>query len=197
MRLDRQGLKASRAVVALTLLLATGTVQAGPTGEPDEALKQAMIAAINQKDGFVDRFDAEVWLVDMANRLKPFVNDEKQRVALLRMIHSEASRAKLSAELVLSVMEVESRFNRFAISKSGALGYMQIMPFWLTEIGKKSDSLFDSRTNLRYGCTILKYYLEIERGDVVRALARYNGSLGSTDYPALVLTAYNQHWIRS
>ena len=185
-----------RCFAIVALLLASGTAWAGPIGEPDEALKQAMINAISEKDGFVDRFDAEVWLVDMSNRLKPFVDDEKLRVKLLRMVHSEASRAKLSAELVLSVMEVESRFNRFAISKSGALGYMQIMPFWLTEIGKKSDSLFDPRTNLRYGCAILKYYLEIENGDVVRALARYNGSLGSTDYPALVLNAYNRRWTR-
>lgn len=183
--------------VALILLCCSGFVWAGPTGEPDEALKQAMINAINEKDGFVDRFDAEVWLLDMATRLKPLVADQALRLKLLRMVHREASRAKLSAELVLSVMEIESRFNRFAISKSGALGYMQIMPFWLTEIGKKSDSLFDPATNLRYGCTILKYYLEIEQGDVVRALARYNGSLGSTEYPALVLSAYNQRWVRN
>ena len=181
---------------ALFLMLCSSMVWAGPTGEPGEALKLAMINAINEKDGFVDRFDAEVWLLDMSTRLKPFMDDEKLRLKLLRTIHSEASRARLSAELVLSVMEVESRFNRFAISKSGALGYMQIMPFWLTEIGKKSDSLFDPRTNLRYGCTILKYYLEIEKGDVVRALARYNGSLGSTEYPALVLNAYNRRWTR-
>lgn len=185
-----------RRCVAWVLLLAAGEVWAGPTGEPDEALKRAMINAINQTDGFVDRFDAEVWLLDMSTRLKPFVADEQLRLKLLRMIHSEASRAKLSAELVLAVMEVESRFNRFAISRSGALGYMQIMPFWLTEIGKKSDSLFDARTNLRYGCTILKYYLEIEKGDVVRALARYNGSLGSNEYPALVLTALHRRWSR-
>lgn len=181
---------------ALTLILFSSLVWAGPTGEPDEALKQAMIAAINEKDGFADRFDAEVWLLDMSTRLKPFIDDDQRRLKLLRMVHSEASRAKLSAELVLSVMEIESRFNRFAISKSGALGYMQIMPFWLAEIGKKSDSLFDPRTNLRYGCTILKYYLEVEKGDVVRALARYNGSLGRTDYPALVLSAYNRRWTR-
>lgn len=185
-----------RGCFALALLVCAGAAWAGPTGEPDEALKQAMINAINEKDGFVDRFDAEVWLLDMSTRLKPFVDNEKQRLKLLRMIHSEASRAKLSAELVLSVMEIESRFNRFAISKSGALGYMQIMPFWLTEIGKKSDSLFDARTNLRYGCTILKYYLEIEKGDVVRALARYNGSLGSNEYPALVLNALSLRWSR-
>lgn len=185
-----------RSVCALGLMLCAGVCWAGPTGEPDEALKQAMIQAINETDGFVDRFDAEVWLLDMSTRLRPFVTDEGQRMKLLRMIHSEASRAKLSAELVLSVMEIESRFNRFAISKSGALGYMQIMPFWLAEIGKKGDSLFDPRTNLRYGCTILKYYLEIEKGDVVRALARYNGSLGSNDYPALVLTALDQRWSR-
>lgn len=181
---------------AWLLLVCAGAAWAGPTGEPDEALKQAMIRAIDEKDGFVDRFDAEVWLLDMSTRLAPFVAEEKQRLKLLRMIHSEASRAKLSAELVLAVVEVESRFNRFAISKSGALGYMQIMPFWLTEIGKKSDSLFDARTNLRYGCTILRYYLEIEQGDVVRALARYNGSLGRHEYPALVLNALNQRWSR-
>lgn len=185
-----------RASVVAALLLASASALAGPTGEPDDALKQAMLDAINETDGFVDRFDAEVWLGDMSYRLKPFVAEAALRNKLLRMVHSEASRAKLSAELVLSVMEIESRFNRYAISKSGALGYMQIMPFWLKEIGKKGDSLFDARTNLRYGCTILKYYLEIEKGDVVRALARYNGSLGRDDYPALVLTALDRRWSR-
>ena len=192
---------------AFILLLCSGLVCAGSTGLPDEtflpdeAHKQAMINSINstnEKDGFIDQLDADVWLVGMSARLTPFLDDEKPRLNLLRMIHSEASRAKIPAELVLSVIEVESHFNRFKISESGALGYMQIMPFWLNEIGKKSDSLFDPRTNLRYGCTILKYYLDIEKGNVVSALALFNNeSPDTTKFPALVLGAYYQHWTRN
>ncbi|MGH8455846.1 MAG: lytic transglycosylase domain-containing protein [Stenotrophobium sp.] len=180
--------------LAAVLLLATHVAWAGPTGEPEPALRQALIRAINQSDSFDDRFDAEIWLLDMSTRLKPLMPNVDERLRFLRLLHGEAMRAKLAPEFVLSVIEVESRFNRFAISKSGALGYMQIMPFWLAEIGKKGDSLFDPQTNLRMGCTILKYYLDQENGDMVKTLARYNGSVGHTEYPARVINALMRRW---
>ena len=186
-----------RLAAAVSLLLACGGAWAGPTGEPEPELRALMQKAINESDSFADRFDAEIWLSDMSTRLKPLMPKADERLRFLRMVHAEATRAKLSPEFVLSVIEVESRFNRFAISTSGALGYMQIMPFWITEIGKKGDSLFDPQTNLRMGCTILKYYLDIERGDLVKALARYNGSIGHIEYPARVIQAMNRRWYRA
>lgn len=186
-----------RAFAIVALLLAAPMAWAGPTGEPDDELRELMRQAMRQPDSFADRFDAEIWLVDMSTRLKPLMPKPEDRIKFLRMVHTEAMRAKLSPEFVLSVIEVESRFNRFAISSAGAMGYMQIMPFWLTEIGKKGDSLFDPQTNLRMGCTILKHYLDMENGDLVRALARYNGSLGHIEYPALIIQAMNRRWYKA
>ncbi|WP_156498667.1 lytic transglycosylase domain-containing protein, partial [Oleiphilus sp. HI0079] len=117
-----------------------------------------------------------------------------ERVAFLKMVHAEASRAGLEPELVLSVIHVESAFNRFAISVVGAQGLMQVMPFWKNEIGRPEDNLMDMATNLRYGCTILKHYLDREKGNLIRALARYNGSLGRTKYPEKVLLFWERYW---
>ncbi len=163
----------------------------------DEALRQRLIDAIEQSDSFNDRFDAEVWLLDMSTRLTKRMPDANKRLHLLRRVHREASRAGLAPELVLAVIDIESRFDRFAISRSGAQGLMQIMPFWLREIGHPDDNLMDIDTNLRMGCTILKYYLDMEKGHLRRALARYNGSLGSWKYPDKVLHALNRHWFRN
>jgi soluble lytic murein transglycosylase-like protein len=176
------------------LLLASFAAHAGPTDPPDPELRRILVQAIGDATSFDDRFDAEVWLVDMSTRLKRFIPDDEDRLEFLRLMHAEALRAKIAPELVLSVIEVESRFDRYAISGSGALGMMQIMPFWLDEIGKPKDNLFQMRTNLRFGCTILKYYLDMEHGDIYRALGRYNGSYGRADYPARVLRALDKRW---
>lgn len=152
--------------------------------------------AIKESDSFDDRFDAEVWLIDMSNRLKKKIKQPHKRLNLLRQIHREASRADLHPELVLAVIDVESNFDRFAISSAGAQGLMQVMPFWLKEIGQPRDSLFNVRTNLRMGCTILKYYLKKEKGDLTRALARYNGSLGRYKYPNKVFKFLNKRWYK-
>lgn len=189
-----------RAAVAVAMLpaalhvLASSAAHAGPTGEPSAALRSRMATALQAPDGFVDRYDAEVWLVDMSGRLKRFMPDAAARISFLRMLHEEAARAKLSPELVLAVIQIESRFDRFAISRSGAEGYMQIMPFWIEEIGGKGDNLFHTRTNLRMGCNILRYYLDKTHDDWVKALARYNGSSGRADYPYKVLSALNGRW---
>ena len=132
----------------------------------------------------------------MSNRLAKKVPEPAKRLKLLRQIHYEAKRAELHPELVLAVIDVESNFNRFAISKAGAQGLMQVMPFWLKEIGKPKDNLFDVRTNLRMGCTILKYYLNKEKGDLTRALARYNGSLGSYRYTNKIYKLLNKRWFK-
>lgn len=162
----------------------------------DAELKQRLVAAMAEGNGFGDRFDAEVWLVDMAHRLEKRMPDPEKRLKFLRMVHHEASRANLHPELVLAVIQVESNFDRFAISSAGAQGLMQVMPFWLDEIGRPGDNLFNVQTNLRMGCTILRYYLDMEKDNTTRALARYNGSLGSPRYPNKVYKALRTRWYR-
>jgi soluble lytic murein transglycosylase-like protein len=173
-----------------------GEVFAAPVDPPDPELRQLLANTIDATDSFEHRFDAEVWLVDMSARLARIMPDEGARLELLRLVHSEARRAKLAPELVLAVIQVESYFDRYAISVAGAQGLMQIMPFWLKEIGRPDDNLFHVQTNLRFGCTILKFYLDKERGNLINALGRYNGSLGRLDYPDKVIHALNQRWYR-
>ena len=134
--------------------------------------------------------------MDMSQRLERRVPDSEARLELLKHIHYEASQVDIPPEMVLAVIEVESNFNQWAISVVGAQGYMQIMPFWLKEIGREGDSLFSMKTNLRFGCTILKHYLDREKGNWTRALARYNGSLGRFKYPNKVFKKLKQNWFR-
>ncbi|TJY61879.1 lytic transglycosylase domain-containing protein [Sinimarinibacterium sp. CAU 1509] len=169
---------------------------AGPTAPPEPELRDLLLRSVDAADSFEHPYDAEVWLLDMSSRLSRIVPSDAERLELLRMVHAEARRAKLSPELVLAVIEVESRFDRFAISVAGAQGLMQIMPFWLKEIGHPQDNLFIVQTNLRMGCTILKYYLDREKGNLVQALARYNGSLGRLEYPGKVIEVLNKRWYR-
>lgn len=163
---------------------------------PDADMRASLIAAIKSSDSFVDRFDAEVWLTDMSSRLQSRVEDPHERLLILREIHYEARRSGLEPELVLALINVESNFDRFAISNAGARGLMQIMPFWLEELGRPDDNLFDINTNLRFGCTILNIYLEREKGDMRRALARYNGSVGQNWYPQRIYKALRRTWYR-
>ena len=163
----------------------------------DPELRQLLTEAINSAESFDDRFHAEVWLLDMSNRLRRYVKDEKTRLSILKQIHQEASIAKLQPELVLAVIDVESNFDSYAISSAGAQGIMQVMPFWLKEIGRPDDNLITLKTNLRMGCTILKYYMDMEKNDLHKALARYNGSRGSKVYSNKVLNALRRHWYKS
>jgi soluble lytic murein transglycosylase-like protein len=177
-------------------LLLSNTLQAATTERPDSEMRELLLQAIDASDSFNDRFEAEVWLTDMSNRLKRKVKDPEERLLILKTAHYEASRADLPPELVLALIDVESNFDRFAISHAGARGLMQVMPFWLDEIGRPGDDLFDIHTNLRFGCTILKLYLERERGNRTRALARYNGSVGKVWYPQRVYKALGKRWYR-
>ncbi|MEO0997075.1 MAG: lytic transglycosylase domain-containing protein [Pseudomonadota bacterium] len=164
--------------------------------EPDPRLRELLRQAAHESTSFSDRFDAEVWLKDMSTRLGNRVRDPEERIEILRGVHAHAERTGLAPELVLAVIEVESNFERFAVSYAGAQGLMQVMPFWLDEIGRPDDNLFHIDTNLRMGCTILKYYLDMENGDLARALARYNGSLGRTVYSNKVLDKLRKRWRR-
>ena len=163
---------------------------------PDPELREILRKAANDADSFQDRFDAEVWLTDMSRRLTPNVSDPEERVRLLTRVHYEAARADLPPELVLAVIEVESNFDPYAISVAGALGLMQVMPFWRNEIGRPDDNLIHVDTNLRYGCTILKFYLDKEHGDLRRALGRYNGSVGRRSYSNKVIDKLSRKWFR-
>lgn len=174
-----------------TLLTLTSAVMAQT---PDPALRMLLKENIEDATSFSDRFEAEVWLVDMSGRIEAWLKDDEERLKILRLIHREATRAGLQPELLLAVIHVESLYDRFAISSAGARGLMQVMPFWKNEIGRPEDNLTEIATNLRYGATILKHYLDIEDGDLIRALARYNGSLGQTWYPERVMDAWDQYY---
>ena len=130
----------------------------------------------------------------MSRRLEKRIPDREYRIDLLRSVHYEAKRAGLDPQLVLGLIQVESGFRKYAVSSAGARGYMQVMPFWVKLIGRQDDTLFHLRTNLRYGCTILRHYLDIEKGDLYRALGRYNGSLGRPEYPNMVRAAWQNQW---
>jgi len=164
------------------------------TATPNPELRQELREAVNSANSFQDRFDAEVWLVDMSGRTDRWLDNDRRRMKILKLVHQEATRQGLSPEIVLPVIQVESGFDRFAISSVGAQGLMQVMPFWKNEIGRPGDNLTKVDTNLRYGTTILSYYLEKEDGDLSRALARYNGSTGKTWYPERVFNAFERYF---
>ncbi len=138
--------------------------------------------------------EGSAWLNEMSTRLQKRIPDKPYRDDFLRTLHYEASRAGLDPQMVLGLIQVESGFKKYAVSSVGARGFMQVMPFWVRSIGANDHNLFLLRTNLRYGCTILRHYVDIERGDLYRALGRYNGSLGRPQYPNLVLGAWRKNW---
>lgn len=160
----------------------------------DDALRNYLKASVIEEDSFEDRFDAEVWLVGKSRPLARFVKEPEERLRILRLVHREAKRVDLPADMVLAVIHVESLFDPYAISPVGAQGMMQVMPFWKKEIGRENDNLIDLETNLRYGCTILKYYLDKEEGRWAEALARYNGSYGKYWYSERVMNAWQNVW---
>lgn len=182
------------AIILCFLLFASATFAASPPIDPE--LRQALKEAVNDSSSFEDKYDAEVWLMDMSSRLERWsrMKDKKERMRFLTLLHSEATRAGVPPELVLAVIQIESAFDQYAISVVGAQGFMQVMPFWKNEIGRDDDNLMNAATNLRYGCAILKHYLDREKGDFIRGLARYNGSLGRTKYPEKVLLAWERNW---
>ncbi len=143
---------------------------------------------------FADPTQATAWIETMSLRLKPHIKDEFTRLQFLKEVHYQATRAGLDPQLVLGLIQVESGFKKYVISVAGARGYMQVMPFWIKEIGTPKDNLFDLSTNLRYGCAILRFYLNKERGNLFRALGRYNGSLGKAAYPSSVLGSWRKFW---
>jgi soluble lytic murein transglycosylase-like protein len=142
---------------------------------------------------YAERPPVNLWVTDMSRRLLPRIADERERRDFLATMHYEATRAGLDPQFVLGVIHLESGFKKYALSTASARGYMQVMPFWTRQIGSADHNLFNLRTNLRYGCVILRHYLDIEGGDYFRALGRYNGSLGRSEYPTAVLGAAGRY----
>ena len=189
-----------RRLIAILLFLSVSGAFAGAqiyeplSASVQAALHKAVSDARPPSSSFNNPMDAVEWLAEMSPRLEKRIHNREYRLDLLRSIHYEATRAGLDPQLVLGLMQVESAFRKYAVSSAGARGYMQVMPFWVKLIGRPDDSLFDLRTNLRYGCTILRHYLDIEKGDLFRALGRYNGSLGKPEYPNIVRAAWQNQW---
>ena len=188
-----------RLIAILLLLNAAGAFAGAQQYEPlsasvQAALHKAVSDARPPSSSFNDPMDAVEWLAAMSPRLEKRIPSREYRLDPLRSVHYEATRAGLDPQLVLGLMQVESGFRKYAVSSAGARGYMQVMPFWVKLIGRPDDNLFDLRTSLRYGCTILRHYLDIEKGDLYRALGRYNGSLGRPEYPNMVRAAWQNQW---
>jgi soluble lytic murein transglycosylase-like protein len=157
-------------------------------------LQRSVSDQASPKLAFATQYEADFWLNEMSRRLQKSLPDAEYRMDFLKTVHYEATRSGLDPQLVLGLIEVESGFKKYALSRIGARGYMQVMPFWVKEIGTKEQNLFHLRVNLRYGCTILRHYLDIEKGNLYRALGRYNGTLGKPGYPNLVRAAWRNHW---
>ncbi len=188
-----------RLIAALMLCGASAAFAGAQKYEPLAASVQAALhKAVSDSRPMVSSFknplEAADWLGEMSRRLSKRIPDREYRLDLLRSVHYEATRAGLDPQLILGLMQVESGFRKYAVSSVGARGYMQVMPFWVKLIGRPDDNLFDLRTSLRYGCTILRHYLDIEKGDLYRALGRYNGSLGKPEYPNMVRAAWQNNW---
>ena len=189
-----------RALVALSLALTAVAAQAG--AQREERLSDSVQSALHKavadtpitRTYFESESQERVWLGEMSNRLKKKFPDAGQRLDFLKTVHYETTRAGLDPEMVLGLIQVESNFRKYALSTASARGFMQVMPFWVKQIGSKDHNLFNLRTNLRYGCIILRHYLDIEKGDYFRALGRYNGSLGQAAYPTLVVNAWKNSW---
>lgn len=184
---------------ALALAAPAAAVAGGQSYEPLSAsVRAALNRSVSDQATAYLAFDTEVearrWLAAMSKRLAPRIADRLRREEFLISVHYEAKRAGLDPQLVLGLIQVESNFRKYAVSRAGAQGFMQVMPFWVQLIGRTEDNLFHLRTNLRFGCVILRHYLDQEKGDLYRALGRYNGSLGRPDYPTLVVRAWQRNW---
>ena len=183
-------------VLRIILLLLTCSLSATALADrqQDPELGKFLQQAIKADDCFEDKFEQQVWLAAMDPPLRRILKDDGERKEILYHVHCESKRLNLPPALVMSVIDVESRFDRWAVSSAGAVGLMQVMPFWPRQLGMTNEQLVRIPQNIRMGCTILKFYLDREKGDYTRALARYNGSVGRRNYSDLVLTRLANRW---
>lgn len=183
-----------RWIALLGALLWACAAPALADGQRDPELGKLLKQALEADRCFEDKFDQQVWMAVMDPRLRRIVQHDGERADILYHVHCEARRLNLPPGLIMAVIDVESRFDRWAVSSAGAVGLMQIMPFWPRELGMTNDQLVRIAHNIRMGCTILRFYLDRENGDYTRALARYNGSVGRRDYADLVLSRLAKRW---
>ncbi len=186
------------AACAFAFALASACAQAGSQAEEhlSPSVATVLSQAISDRPAPADyatRPEVAAWIGRMSPRLAQRIADHGERRDLLATVHYESIRAGLDPQLVLGVIHHESGFKKYAVSHADARGYMQVMPFWTRVIGGVEHNLFHLRTNLRYGCVILRHYLDRENGDLFRALGRYNGSLGRSDYPSAVAAAMRRY----
>jgi soluble lytic murein transglycosylase-like protein len=187
----------ARASVAAFALAFAGEALAGAQQYEilSASVRASLTRAVNDRGSADIRdMDTRAWVRGMTQRISGRFPDEEHARQFLALVRYEAMRAGLDPHLVLAVIDVESKFRKYAVSRAGARGFMQVMPFWVKEIGEPGHNLFHERTNLRYGCTILRHYLDRERGNLANALGRYNGSLGQAEYPNLVFKALRDRW---
>jgi soluble lytic murein transglycosylase-like protein len=189
------GLALNLAVALLPATVWAGAQQYQPLAASVQAALHAAIADRAAPEPHFPSIQEKVnWLTEMSSRLSRRMPDREARLEFLKTVYYEAKRAGLDPQMVLGLIQVESGFKKYSVSSAGARGYMQVMPFWVRLIGSKDHNLFHMRTNLRFGCTILRHYLDIENGDLYRALGRYNGSLGKPEYPNMVRGAWEKQW---
>jgi soluble lytic murein transglycosylase-like protein len=202
--------RAARALpLAVSLLLSVVAAgEARADRQRDPGLRSVIAAAIAAKDCFADKYDDVVWYALMQPRVEKRLRQQpadlrlgddvaKAAERILRAVHCESAKHAMlrdRPQLVLAVIDVESAFDPFAVSHAGAVGLMQVMPFWPRQLGMTNQELVRIPQNVRMGCTILKFYLDRERGDYTKALARYNGSVGRRNYSDLVLDRLSRRW---
>ena len=195
----RRGLiAAALGAVPLGAVRAGGQVEEPLADSVRSALSAAIASDAPPRPSFSDieaRLSYLRWLGTSSERLKRYKSDHTTRVEFLETLWYESKRAGLEPALVLGLIQVESAFRKYAVSRVGARGYMQVMPFWSRLIGDGDPSrLFHMQTNLRFGCVILRHYLAVERGDLFMALGRYNGSRGRAEYPDAVFGS-RKRWL--
>lgn len=185
----------TRLRIAFLAMAAVLSGTAAADGQRDPELKEVVQRAISQAECFTDQYDSAVWYTLMEPRLRQIVKQHDERMEILKQVYCETHRtgeARLPPGLVMAVMDIESRFNRWAVSSAGAVGLMQVMPFWPERLGIKRYELIHTGPNIHMGCAILRYYLRYERNDVRKALARYNGSVGRRGYPDMVISRWTR-----
>jgi soluble lytic murein transglycosylase-like protein len=190
-----EAVRRALAGLALALAAALGAAPAHADQQLDPGLREVVAHAIAQAECFTDQYDSAVWYTLMEPRLRALVANQSERLDILKQVYCETHRpgeSRLPPGLVMAVIAVESRFDRWAVSRSGAVGLMQVMPFWPERLGMRRYELTHVAPNVRMGCAILRFYMDYEHNDVRKALARYNGSPGKRNYPDLVLMAWRR-----
>ncbi len=196
-RAERLALWAALLLPAANALAAAPTSAAARGTQQDPELRAVVLQAIHESQCFSDQYDSAVWYTLMEPRLRRYLAKRDERIAILRTVYCETHRANaapLPPGLVLAMLDVESRFNRWAVSSAGAVGLMQVMPFWPEQLGMHERELVTIEANIRMGCAILRHYLQAEHNDVRRALGRYNGTLLTRDYPDNVVARWTHYW---